>query len=140
MAASPTTPGRSRNMAAIRSKGNASTELRLRARLREGGLAGWRRHRALPGKPDFVWARERVAVFVDGCFWHGCPRCYAMPRRNTEYWRAKVRRNRARDREVRATLRALGWRVHRIWECQVMWGRTLDRIRHALARHADSAR
>src|SRR5690606_13552377 len=72
----PPTPARSRIMRSIRGKGNATTELRMVAILRRERLAGWRRHLDLPGRPDFAWPSERVALFVDGCFWHGCPHCY----------------------------------------------------------------
>jgi DNA mismatch endonuclease (patch repair protein) len=107
---------RSEVMSRIRSKGNANTELRLLAILRLAGITGWRRHVDLAGKPDFVFRKERLAVFVDGCFWHGCPRCYRRPTSNRRYWDAKVVRNRARDRAVTRTLRSIGWRVLRIWE------------------------
>ena len=68
------------------------------------------------GKPDFVFARKRVVVFVDGCFWHGCPKCYRRPSSRCSYWDAKVAANKARDRRVTRTLRRMGWRVVRIWE------------------------
>lgn len=70
---------RSQIMAAVRSTGNRTTELRLASILRANGITGWRRHQPLPGKPDFVFRRERLAVFADGCFWHGCPRHLRMP-------------------------------------------------------------
>lgn len=130
----PVTAGRSRNMAAIRSVGNNTTELRLAAALRFFGLSGWRRHLPLPGKPDFAWRKERVAVFVDGCFWHGCPRCYRAPRHNAEFWKAKVEGNRRRDRRADRQLRAMGWKVIRIWECRVANPGTLSRIRRKLGR------
>lgn len=107
---------RSRNMASIRSKGNATTEGVLLRLFRETGISGWRRHADLPGKPDFVFRAQRVAVFVDGCFWHGCPRCYRLPGDNRRYWKAKVVANRNRDRRRTQELRSLGWRVIRIWE------------------------
>ena len=107
---------RSDVMSRIRSKGNAKTELRLLAILRLGGITGWRRHVNLPGKPDFVFRQSRLAVFVDGCFWHGCPRCYRRPSSKRQYWDAKVSRNRARDRAVTRELRKAGWRVIRVWE------------------------
>jgi DNA mismatch endonuclease (patch repair protein) len=70
----------------------------------------------LPGRPDFVFRRQHVCVFVDGCFWHGCPRCYRRPSSNRKYWDEKVKRNRARDRRVNQELRRRGWRVLRFWE------------------------
>ncbi|HPE13915.1 MAG: DNA mismatch endonuclease Vsr [Gemmatimonadetes bacterium] len=128
----PESPARSRNMAAIRSRGNRTTELRLAAALRFFGLKGWRRHLPLPGRPDFAWPKERVAVFVDGCFWHGCPKCYRPPKHNAAFWREKIETNRRRDRRVARQLRADGWSVLRIWECKVAHPGTLTRIRRAL--------
>ncbi len=107
---------RSRNMSSIRSKGNATTEGAFLTILRESRVSGWRRHLALPGKPDFVFKRQNLVVFVDGCFWHGCPRCYRLPDDNRPYWKAKVMMNRRRDRRRNRELRALGWRVLRVWE------------------------
>ena len=121
-------------MAAIRGRGNQTTELRLAAALRFFGLSGWRRHLPLPGKPDFAWRSEKVAVFVDGCFWHGHEGCYKAPRHNAEFWEAKVEGNRRRDRRADRRLRALGWKVIRIWECRVGNPGTLSRIRRALDR------
>ena len=107
---------RSFNMSAIRSRGNASTEIALARLLRAEKITGWRSHQDLPGKPDFVFRHYRVAVFVDGCFWHGCPTCYRMPEDNRPYWSEKVKRNRERDKRRARELKALGWRVVRIWE------------------------
>jgi DNA mismatch endonuclease (patch repair protein) len=107
---------RSRIMAAIRSSGNRSTELRMVAILRAARIRGWRRRQRVTGRPDFVFWRERVAVFVDGCFWHGCPRHCRMPEGRREYWEPKIRRNRRRDRAVDRELRNQGWVVARVWE------------------------
>jgi DNA mismatch endonuclease (patch repair protein) len=103
-------------MSRIRSRGNATTELRVIALFRQRGITGWRRNVALAGRPDFVFRREHVVVFVDGCFWHGCPRCYRAPSTNNDYWRSKVVRIRQRDRAVSRRLRADGWAVVRVWE------------------------
>ena len=108
---------RSAVMALIRSGGNKATELRMIALFRECGITGWRRNAPVFGKPDFVFRASKVAVFVDGCFWHGCPRHGTMPRNNRAFWKAKFARNAARDREVTRTLRKAGWRVVRVWEC-----------------------
>ena len=112
----PPTPERSRIMSAIRSKGNRSTELLLAKMLRENGISGWRRHLSLPGRPDYVFVKERVAIFVDGCFWHGCPRCYKKPRKNISFWAEKVTTNRERDKRIVRLLRMQSWKVLRIWE------------------------
>lgn len=109
-------PERSRVMSLVKSKGNLSTEEKLRRILKEHHLTGWRRHLPLPGKPDFAFPKNKVAVFVDGCFWHGCPKCYRAPSDNASYWSAKVQRNMQRDKKVTRLLRAEGWTVLRIWE------------------------
>ena len=111
-----TTATRSRIMSAIRGQGNASTEKRMATILRRHGLSGWRRHQKLSGSPDFAFLAERLALFVDGCFWHGCPRCYREPKQNTEFWREKIARNVTRDKRVARQLRRQGWGVLRFWE------------------------
>src|SRR5450759_4891870 len=80
------------------------------------GITGWRRGAKLTGKPDFVFSKLRLAVFVDDCFWRGCPRHFIKPRNNAAFWRKKIAANQARDRRVTRTLRAQGWRVLRVWE------------------------
>jgi DNA mismatch endonuclease (patch repair protein) len=107
---------RSQIMAAIRSAGNKGTELKLAAILRTHGIKGWRRHQQLPGKPDFAFRREHLAVFVDGCFWHGCRWHLRMPKGNREYWQHKIARKVERDRETNRSLRQAGWRLLRVWE------------------------
>jgi DNA mismatch endonuclease (patch repair protein) len=107
---------RSQVMAAIRSKGNQATELKLASILRAAGITGWRRHQPLPGHPDFIFRRARLAVFVDGCFWHGCRWHCRMPKSRTAFWNPKIARNKKRDRTVRLLLRQHGWRVLRLWE------------------------
>jgi DNA mismatch endonuclease (patch repair protein) len=107
---------RSAVMASIRSHGNRATELALAALFRRHGFTGWRRRQRVFGKPDFIFRGLRVAVFVDGCFWHGCPRHGTLPVGNRAFWRRKLTRNRVRDRRVNRELRRRGWRVLRIWE------------------------
>jgi len=123
---------RSRMMAAVRSKGNRSTELRLAELLRQHGPSGWRRHYPVCGTPDFCWPKSRVALFVDGCFWHGCPRCRRAPKSNQKFWNAKVAENRRRDKKVTRSLRDQGWSVIRVWECQIGKASTIRRIAKAL--------
>jgi DNA mismatch endonuclease (patch repair protein) len=103
-------------MANIRGSGNASTELRLIKIFATYGITGWRRKIQVTGKPDLVFPKAKLAVFVDGCFWHGCPLHATWPKNNAEFWQGKIARNQARDRLVTRMLRAKGWRVLRIWE------------------------
>jgi DNA mismatch endonuclease, patch repair protein len=106
---------RSQVMAAVRSKGNRETELKLVAILRAAGITGWRRHQSLPGCPDFVFLAQRLVIFVDGCFWHGCPQHCRMPKANGRYWQQKISRNIGRDRATVRILKAARWRVIRLW-------------------------
>lgn len=108
---------RSKNMAAIRSRGNKTTEERFVRYLREMKITGWRRHaRGAFGSPDFLFPKLKVAVFIDGCFWHGCKKHYNPPKSNQEYWEPKIKRNKKRDREVNKHYKDKGWEVIRIWE------------------------
>jgi len=121
-------------MAQIKSSGAKSTEERFRAVLRTHKITGWRRNYPLFGKPDFVFPKARVAVFVDGCFWHGHPKKCRLPQSNRDYWEKKIQRNVARDRLVSRNLREKGWKVLRIWEHRVAEGSTVTRLRKALSR------
>ena len=115
-----TTKRRSRNMRAIKAGSNKTTELRLRAHLVRRGVSGWRiRASKITGNPDFYFDNDRLAVFVDGCFWHGCPRCGHTPKTNRPYWRKKLARNKQRDARITKTLRSDGIHVLRLWECQL---------------------
>jgi DNA mismatch endonuclease, patch repair protein len=116
---------RSEVMSRIRSRNNRETELLFASILRKNRISGWRRHLSLPGRPDFAFKYARLAVFIDGCFWHCCPRCGNMPVNNAAFWRRKLGGNRRRDRKVNWLLRADGWRVLRIWEHEL---RTTDPI------------
>jgi DNA mismatch endonuclease (patch repair protein) len=122
-------------MTRVRSMGNVTTEERLAWLLRQSGLTGWRRRYPLPGRPDFVWPKLKVAVFADGCFWHGhtCGK-NITPRTNSDAWRTKIDRTKARDRKVARALRLRGWRVLRIWECKLSRApeRCIARVRAAL--------
>lgn len=127
---------RSEVMSRIRGKGNKSTELALASAFRRIGIKGWRRHVVvklalgprvatregkayLVVRPDFVFRAERVAVFVDGCFWHRCPLHCKMPANNQAFWEQKLSRNVERDRLVDRELRKAGWEVWRVWEHQL---------------------
>ena len=123
---------RSDVMSRIRSRGNRDTEMVMAKLLRTLDLTGWRRHVALSltvqgstsnlqknrgaVRPDFVFRERRVALFVDGCFWHACPIHATKPRGNAAFWREKFERNQTRDRLVTRLLKAKGWKVIRIWE------------------------
>lgn len=124
---------RSLIMSAIRSRGNKDTEMKMVAIFRAHRITGWRRHLPLPGRPDFAFRKERVAVFVDGCFWHGCPKHCRMPATNSPYWTKKIQRNRDRNIVANRLLQANGWRIIRIWEHSLRepW-KIMPRIRTAL--------
>jgi DNA mismatch endonuclease (patch repair protein) len=107
---------RSQIMSRVKGRGNRATELRLIAIFREHGIRGWRRNQIMFGKPDFVFPDSRLAVFVDGCFWHGCPLHGTIPKSNRVFWRAKLVRNRSRDLVVNRELRKLGWKILRLWQ------------------------
>ena len=129
---------RSALMGRIRGTGNESTEVALAKILRQAGLSGWRRQQQIGWTlqslsprlrasqqthrfratvaPDFVFRKRRVALFVDGCFWHSCPKHGSLPSSNVDYWLLKFSRNRVRDRFVDAVLCHLGWTVLRVWE------------------------
>ncbi len=103
-------------MSKIRSRGNQSTELRMVELFREYRIRGWRRNYKVHGQPDFVFLEKRLAIFIDGCFWHGCPKCYIEPKSNIDYWLPKIERNKRRDNAVNTELKRRGWTVVRFWE------------------------
>ena len=107
---------RSEVMSRIRGHGNKATELALLRLFHAHRITGWRRRQPVFGKPDFVFPKLKLAVFVDGCFWHGCPRHATEPKGNAAFWQKKFAANKARDRLVTRTLRRTGWRVLRVWE------------------------
>ena len=96
-------------------------EVALRRALRLAGIRGYRLNRRIEGvRPDIVLGRARVAIFVHGCFWHRCPECrHPLPRSHREFWAAKFRRNRARDRAKRRALERAGWSVVEVWEHEI---------------------
>jgi DNA mismatch endonuclease (patch repair protein) len=126
---------RSEVMSRVRSCGNKDTELALAKLLRRHGITGWRRNQQVFGKPDFIFRKARLAVFVDGCFWHGCPKHATKPKNNRAFWRRKLAGNKTRDRAVDRVLRREGWRVVRIWEHELAKKtelRLLRRLRRSL--------
>lgn len=104
---------------------NTKPELKVRAALRAAGLPGYRLHwKAAAGRPDICYPGRKVAIFVNGCYWHRCPYCALPdPKSNVEFWHAKFERNRARDRRDHEQLVAEGWTVVVIWECRLKKGR-----------------
>jgi DNA mismatch endonuclease (patch repair protein) len=124
---------RSEQMSRIRGQ-HTSPERTLRSLLWRAGLR-YRLHARTPaGRPDIVFPTARVAVFVDGCFWHGCPEHYVGPRSSTDFWAAKLAENVGRDAEQTRRLEKLGWRVCRTWEHEVFErpDRVVARIRRAV--------
>lgn len=124
---------RSSLMAKVKGKGNRSTEMVVADQLSEWGIAGWEGHpTGIPGKPDFYFTAERVAIFVDGCFWHGCPLCRRRtPSNRRAFWRRKITENRLRDGRTTRKLRGMGIHVTRIWEHALrgpMWKSSLRRF------------
>ena len=109
---------RSRLMSRIRGK-NTQPEWLLRRRLWAQGFRGYRIHPPLRGKPDLYFAKAKLAVFVDGCFWHQCPTCYRPPQTNKKYWLPKIQRNVERDLETDVELGHQGITVLRFWEHEV---------------------
>ena len=109
---------RSSQMSKVRGKGNRSTELVVAAQLTAWGITGWESHPlGLAGKPDFYFPEAKMAIFTDGCFWHGCPACQRrMPTSHSDFWARKISANRKRDRLITKTLRGDGIHVTRIWE------------------------
>jgi DNA mismatch endonuclease (patch repair protein) len=106
-------------MSRVKSSKNATTELKLIAFFKSNGVIGWRRNYKIFGKPDFVFPKLKLAVFADGCFWHGHDCRNVRPKDNAEYWNEKRARNMKRDADVKERLQKRGWKVLRIWECEL---------------------
>lgn len=121
---------RSRIMASVKSRKNKSTELRFISILKDNDITGWRRNYPMTGNPDFVFSRLKIAVFIDGCFWHGCPSHCRMPSSNIDYWNNKIEKNMIRDKNITKALKIKGWQVIRIWEHEIKTGK----LNHKLSR------
>jgi|GEM_PF-435268 len=116
----PVDPRHRRLMQRVRGSQNRTTEARLRAALAGAGISGWRLNaRSIRGSPDIYFPVERLAIFLDGCFWHGCRVCGHVPDKNSAFWTAKIARNRERDSIVSGSLRRCGVSVVRFWEHDV---------------------
>ena len=122
---------RSKIMASVRSRDNRTTEATLGRLMWAAGLRGYRKQWPVEGRPDFAWPGLKIAVFVDGCFWHGC-RCKRLPKTNRRFWRNKIERNQHRDLRITRCLRRAGWKVVRVKECQVRRTSTLTAINEAV--------
>jgi DNA mismatch endonuclease (patch repair protein) len=126
---------RSQQMARIRGD-NTRPERHLRSMMWAKGLRYRLQVRELPGRPDLVFPSFKTVVFVDGCFWHGCPDHYVRPRSRTLFWANKLRENVTRDQLQCRRLRSMGWRVLRLWEHEVLASaaRTVGMLENALRR------
>lgn len=135
MADNLTPEARRKTMQAVKGKGTR-LEKRLFSMLAGMGLRGWTKNvDAVIGKPDVAFLGKRVAVFIDGCFWHGCPHCHRiLPRTNRKYWKRKIERNIALAKSTNRRLRADGWVVIRIWEHQMKQVAERDKVKAALRR------
>lgn len=145
---------RSEVMARIKGRGNQCTEIAFMSLMRRSGIAGWRRHRLIPlcstqarpmrgrrpsVRPDFVFPAFKLAVFIDGCFWHGCAQHGAWPATNEQFWSDKIQGNIKRDRRVATSLRREGWSVLRVWEHELRDDeRVMTRLRRAITRCKDN--
>ena len=106
-------------MKAIKSKNTKTTELKMIQIFKELKISGWRRTYPLIGKPDFVFPKKRIVVFVDGCFWHWHDCRNVTPKENSDFWDKKRNYNKVHDEEVTRLLMVKGWKVIRIWECEL---------------------
>ena len=109
---------RSFNMSQIKSK-DTKCESAFRKYIWAQGIRGYRKHVKLPGKPDIYFPRHRVAVFIDGCFWHKCPKCYVRPKTNKIFWDTKIEGNVQRDKKNLKTLQIRGIAVIRFWQHEI---------------------
>ena len=106
-------------MSKVRSKNNKSTEIKLISFFKDNNITGWRRNYPVKGHPDFVFLDKKIAVFVDGCFWHGQDCRNTRPTSNADYWNKKRERNIQHDKEITSLFERRGWSVIRIWECEL---------------------
>ncbi len=110
---------RSEIMKSVKSKNTKSTEIRLQTFFQKNNITGWRKNYPVKGHPDFVFLKKKIAIFVDGCFWHGHDCRNTRPSDNAEYWRAKRERNQKHDEEINQLFVKRSWTVLRIWECEL---------------------
>lgn len=123
------TAKRSRIMSSIKGKHNRSTELRLKMGLVRSGINGWELHqKKLPGTPDFYFPTAKLAIFVNGCFWHSCPKCGHIPKTRVDFWKAKLNRTKQRDKKKKTELRKLGIASLTIWEHELKESSGVDKV------------
>ena len=131
----PYSKSTSKVMSANRAK-NTQPELILRKALSREGISGYRLNwKKAPGRPDIAFPARRIAIFINGCFWHSCPYCHpSLPRSHTGFWKRKFENNRRRDKEKTTQLRREGWKVLTIWECRLKKDprRAINRVRQVL--------
>jgi DNA mismatch endonuclease (patch repair protein) len=121
---------RSEIMKASKPKGNKSTELKLIQLFKELGIKGWRRNYKIVGAfPDFVFTQYKIAVFADGCFWHGHNCRTLRPKANRKYWDEKIEKNQERDKAIKERIESKGWKVFRIWECEIKKGKLSEKFK-----------
>jgi len=119
---------RSRTMRCVPSQNTSAEQLILKA-IKLASIKGWRRnYNGLLGRPDIVFPKRKISIFIDGCFWHGCAKCSRKPTSNLTYWRAKILRNRVRDRRNNQLLRKRGWTVIRIWEHDIKSEKKISKL------------
>jgi DNA mismatch endonuclease (patch repair protein) len=102
-------------MSRIRAK-NTQPEIILRKAISKTGIRGYRLNYRLLGKPDIVFPKRKIAIFIDGCFWHKCPKCFKKPATNKKFWLEKIEGNKRRDKKVNRHYKKMGWKIIRIWE------------------------
>lgn len=130
-----TTQERSERMSRVTSRGNKSTEMRVADAFEQYGIGGWISHpKDIPGTPDFYFPEERVVVFVNGCFWHGCPKCGRIPKSKVVFWVNKIQSNKRRDLRVRRQLRSSGCKVLTVWEHSLRSSNWIRRVQRALTK------
>jgi DNA mismatch endonuclease (patch repair protein) len=106
-------------MSRVRSSNNKSTEIKFKMAMVRAGVKHWRIRPKMQFSPDFIFEQNKIAIFTDGCFWHGCSLCKKKSSSNKEYWADKILKNKARDRKASKELKRSGWIVLRFWEHQI---------------------
>lgn len=110
---------RSQIMRSVKSKNNKTTEIKFLKLLKNYNITGWRRNYPVNGKPDIVFLKNKLAIFIDGCFWHGHNCRNTKPKQNKDYWDEKIKQNKRRDKRITEMFQNRNWKVFRIWECDL---------------------